>query len=171
MADPRLNSLHLEPGRREEYRRAREILLQSRGNQTCFAEGQRGDESVSFSNTVIQNVPEQAPTSLDFWLKDKEFIYPLKIGLNTMGRSSENDIVVQDGYVSRRHCAILVHTGRGCELHDTASKNGTYLNGTKITAPVRLVSGDEIRICQRQFTFVARHEAPGDAIQSATLME
>jgi len=39
----------------------------------------------------------------------------------------DNDVVLQDAYVSRRHCAILIHlTGERCELHDIASKNGTF---------------------------------------------
>src|SRR4029077_10818301 len=81
--------------------------------------------------------PVPVPKDLQFWLLDKEFVYPPRIGLNTIGRSPENDVVVKDGYVSRRHCAILVHAGDGCELHDTASKNGTFINGRKLGGPAR----------------------------------
>ena len=38
MGDPRLNSLHLDPARRQDYRRAREALLQSRGVETIYAQ-------------------------------------------------------------------------------------------------------------------------------------
>ena len=64
-----------------------------------------------------------------------------KVGLNTVGRMPDNDVVVQDAYVSRRHCAIVVHTGDRCEVHDIASKNGTYLNGHKISGPTRRPPG------------------------------
>lgn len=65
-------------------------------------------------------------------------------------------MVVNDSYVSRRHCAVLIHAGKGCELHDTASKNGTYLNGNKISGPTRLKPGDEIRMCGKQLVFRSR---------------
>jgi pSer/pThr/pTyr-binding forkhead associated (FHA) protein len=66
--------------------------------------------------------------------------------------------VVSDAFVSRRHCAILVHHSSVCELYDTASKNGTYLNGNKINGPTRLHTGDEIRMCDRNYIFVNKHD-------------
>jgi hypothetical protein len=159
MGDPRLNSLHLEPGRRQDYRRAREALLQSRGSETIYAERKRTEDSDP-SNTFIRNEGGAAPSALDFWLVDREYIYPLKVGLNTMGRSSDNDVVVEDLYVSRRHAAILVHHDNHFMLHDTASKNGTFLNGAKIGGPTPLRPGDEIRICNRNFRFLTRLASP-----------
>jgi pSer/pThr/pTyr-binding forkhead associated (FHA) protein len=158
MGDPRLNSLHLDPTRRQDYRRAREALLQSRGNETIYAERQRNEEADS-SNTFIRNQGGAAPNTLEFWLVDREYIYPLKVGLNTMGRSADNDVVVEDLYVSRRHCAILVHHNNQFVLHDTASKNGTFLNGAKINGPTAIKAGDEIRICNRNFVFLTRSDA------------
>jgi pSer/pThr/pTyr-binding forkhead associated (FHA) protein len=88
---------------------------------------------------------------------DRESVYPLKIGLNTVGRLSDNDVVLEDPYVSRRHCAVVIHAANGtCELHDVASKNGTYLNGNRLSGPTPLVSGDEIRLCDRQLVFITR---------------
>jgi hypothetical protein len=160
MGDPRLNSLHLDPARRQDFRRARDVLLQSRGHETIYAERKRDEESDP-SNTFIHNPGSGAPPPhLDWWLVDRDFIYPLKVGLNTMGRSADNDVVVEDLYVSRRHCAILVHHDHSCVLHDVASKNGTFLNGVKIPGPTPLKPGDEIRICNRQFVFLTR-TAPG----------
>jgi hypothetical protein len=154
MVDPRLNSLHLDGSRRQDYRRAREALLNARGGQTLCAEQAHG--MAASSHTVIQNPGKETPANLDYWLMDKEFIYPLKVGVNTVGRAPDNDVIVQDSYVSRRHCAILVHAGQGCELHDTASKNGTYLNGNRLVTPTYLRSGDEIRMCDKHFIFIAR---------------
>lgn len=159
MADPRLNSLHLEPARRQEFRRAREQLLHARGAQTiCTA---RGFPSPGFGNTIIRT-GGGAESDLACWLSDGEFLYPLQVGVNTVGRSSENDVVVDDAYASRRHCALLVHSDRTCELHDTASKNGTYVNGQRIEGPTFLKSGDEIRISHSPFVFLMRDEAADD---------
>jgi hypothetical protein len=175
--DPRFNSVHLDPTRRQDYRRAREALLSSRGMQTIYAE-RHGDDGKSASGanpsaTFIRNPtgalggPQggEAPPDLEYWLVDRDFIYPLKIGVNTVGRSSDNDVVVEDLYISRRHCAILVHHDRACELHDTASKNGTLINGQRMTGPTQLKSGDEIRICNRQFIFRTRNNTLSHHVQ------
>jgi hypothetical protein len=165
MGDPRLNSMHLETPRRQDYRRAREELLRARGNQTLYAEHCGGEPDVG--STCIHHLPggriTGPPPELEYWLVDGDFIYPLKVGLNTLGRSGDNDVVVAEAYVSRRHCAILVHHNHACELHDTASKNGTFLNGTRLGEPTRLKPGDEIRVCNRQFVFLARPGSAGSA--------
>jgi hypothetical protein len=166
MADPRMNSLHLEPVRRQEYRRARDVLLRARGCQTICAESPDEDDPPSFAHTVIRNQGDAPQAGLSCWLVDGEFIYPLKVGVNTLGRSSDNDVVVEDAFVSRRHCAILVHSNKTCEIHDTASKNGTYVNGARLSGPAVLKSGDEIRISNQQFIFLAR---PADQEAHATL--
>jgi FHA domain len=170
MVDPRLNSLHLDPVRRQDYRRARDHLLHSRGDHTLYAERQGGPDT-DVSSTFIRKQAAGAPADLKYWLVDKEFIYLLKVGVNTLGRSGDNDVVVEDAYVSRRHCAILVHLHRGCELHDTASKNGTYVNGAKLAGPTLLKSGDEIRVCERQFLFLAKSDVPDNAHVTHTLAE
>ena len=156
--DPRFNSLHLDPARRQDYRRAREVLLDSRGVQTVYVERRQGEgTSGTDPSATMCQASGPAPATAQFWLLDREFIYPLKIGVNTMGRSSDNDVVVEDLYVSRRHCAVLVHHDGTCELHDTASKNGTFLNGGRLKGPTPLRPGDEIRICNRQFVFQTRN--------------
>jgi pSer/pThr/pTyr-binding forkhead associated (FHA) protein len=71
----------------------------------------------------------------------------------------DNDVVIQDACISRRHCAILIHLSHGCELHDVASKNGTFINGHRLTGPTQLNSGDEITMCNRQFVFVTKEDA------------
>src|SRR6476660_9342955 len=131
MSDPRLNSVHLPGPRRAVFRQARAALAAACGDQTLYGQI-AGDES-SVSRTIIRQ--ESAPNSvrLDYWLADGEYIYPLKLGLNTVGRSPENDVVVTDAFVSRRQCAIVLHHHRGCELFDIASKNGTVLNGQKLS--------------------------------------
>jgi FHA domain len=160
MADPRLNSVHLEAPRRQEYRRARDVLLHARGSHTIYAD--RADQSELSGHTIIQKGDGVAAGELVCWLLDGEFIYPLKVGLNTLGRSNDNDVVVEDAYVSRRHCAVLVHSNQTCELHDTASKNGTYLNGTRLAGPAILKPGDEIRVSNQQLIFQTR-SGEGDA--------
>lgn len=169
MTDPRLNSIHLDSTRRPLFRKAREVLLGARGQQTFCAE-KNALESSPIPCTIIQDKHVTESADLLYWLQDEEdCIYPLKVGVNTVGRSDDNDIVVADSFVSRRHCAILVHLHNGCELHDTASKNGTFLNGNKLSEPTRLTPGDEIRMCGRCLIFHSRHGNPPAHPNSLTM--
>lgn len=63
----------------------------------------------------------------------------------TIGRSSENDVVIQDPKVSRTHLQ-LVSNGSNCSVVDLNSANGTYVNGKKISGEVHLNPNDTIRI-------------------------
>jgi hypothetical protein len=149
--------LHLPALRRHDFRRARDVLLNARGDQTCFLEQRQGaPASASPSGTFVN--PEINPRcQSDFWLVDREqCAYPLHVGLNTLGRAPENDVILEDAFTSRRHCAILVHHRNGCEIHDVASKNGTYLNGTRLSGPTHLKPGDEIRVCDQHFVLIHR---------------
>ncbi|MBP5452424.1 MAG: FHA domain-containing protein [Treponema sp.] len=67
--------------------------------------------------------------------------------LTFIGRSSDNDIVLEDPYVSRKHCMIEKVLGRYI-IADRGSSNGTFLNGRCVSDDdmVLLGPGDEIRI-------------------------
>jgi serine phosphatase RsbU (regulator of sigma subunit) len=63
----------------------------------------------------------------------------------TLGRQADNDLVLLDTRVSRRHARILKDS-EGYLLEDIGSRHGTFLNGERITAPRRLNSGDQISL-------------------------
>ncbi len=168
MADPRLNSVHLEMPRRQAFRLAREAVLDARGWETIAVELK--DES-DRPATAVERAAEAGASETQIWLVDRDYVYPLHIGLNVVGRSPENDVVIQDGYVSRRHCAILIHANNRVELFDIASKNGTYLNGNKLHGSTPLKPGDEIRMCDRQLIFMTQAgDQPRDA-HTATICD
>jgi hypothetical protein len=162
MADWRLDSGHLGLlPRRQEYRRAREALLGERGWLTLGAEGLRALVGAEDDSSAL------IPVRPDRLLPDTQFVlvdprtgggYPLQVGLNTVGRLPSNDIVLGEGWVSRRHCVLLVHARGGCDLHDTASLNGTFVNDRRVREPVRLASGDRIRICDKLLLFVSEKD-------------
>jgi hypothetical protein len=158
MDDQRLNSMHLDVNRREDFRKARSELLHACGDKTHMA--MEGQDPAEISKTASQSLKGRLPPGIDFGLMDQHSVYPLRVGVNTVGRLADNDIVLPDPYVSRRHCAVLIHAGDGGELHDVASKNGTYLNGQRIAQPTRLNPGDEIRMCESRLVFVANTDAP-----------
>ena len=165
MADDLLNSMHLEQPRRDAFRRARAGLMISCGAETHLAMNSPDASAAAEGPRRLRRHTEaRLPPDMDYGLASGKSIYPLKTGLNTIGRLHDNDVVLGDAYVSRRHCAILVHATRGAELHDVASKNGVYVNGRRLSGPNPLASGDRIRLCDRHFTFLSRSGSTAGSI-------
>lgn len=65
-------------------------------------------------------------------------------GSATIGRATDNDIVIQDVLASRHH-AFLVPTPLGTEIRDARSINGTFVNGVRVGSAV-LSEGDVVTI-------------------------
>jgi adenylate cyclase len=83
-----------------------------------------------------------------------------------IGRSSKNDVVLNEDPVSRTH-AMLQCSDRGlCYITDCGSRNGTLVNGTRLTAPMALRPGDQIRIGNYQFTFHQEAAAEHSSVES-----
>jgi pSer/pThr/pTyr-binding forkhead associated (FHA) protein len=71
----------------------------------------------------------------------------------TLGKSSTNVVALEhDDTVSRLH-AVLENLGFAWSIRDLGSRNGTHLNGEKITAERVLRSGDEVRIGKSKLIF------------------
>jgi predicted component of type VI protein secretion system len=69
----------------------------------------------------------------------------LKHGKLLIGRAEECDIRPLGEEVSRRHCAMVEEAG-AVTVEDLKSRNGTYVNGVKITAKVTVADGDIVRV-------------------------
>ncbi|MDG4664110.1 ATP-binding cassette domain-containing protein [Mycobacterium sp. 236(2023)] len=65
-------------------------------------------------------------------------------GSITIGRASDNDIVIPDVLAGRHH-ATLVQTPSGTEIRDNRSINGTFVNGSRVDA-AHLNEGDTVTI-------------------------
>ena len=63
-----------------------------------------------------------------------------------IGRSSTNDVNVDDPNVSRAHCQIIKDDYGNYTIIDTNSLNGTFVNGTKRHGEVKLNPNDIVRI-------------------------
>ncbi len=66
-------------------------------------------------------------------------------GSTTIGRAVDSDIVITSRRVSREHSRVE-RQGRHVTLVDLGSTNGTFLNGERVLAPVRLRDGDSVSI-------------------------
>ncbi len=68
-----------------------------------------------------------------------------------IGRHSHCDITVSDEVVSSQHARLSYHHNQWW-LEDLSSTNGTFLNGTKLTTPTVVITGDQFKCGGVQFT-------------------
>lgn len=82
-------------------------------------------------------VIERGPTP------DKQ--YHLTAVANTLGRSPNNEVVINDLEISRRH-AQIAWRGNGATIEDLGSTNGTFVNGQRANSVTALQHGDKIEL-------------------------
>ncbi|MCX4587223.1 FHA domain-containing protein [Streptomyces sp. NBC_01481] len=85
-------------------------------------------------------------------------VRPLPVRTVRIGRGTDNELVIDDLVVSRRHAELQAHPDGTYEIVDLGSHNGTYLNGQPVDrAPV--LPGDIVGIGHSAFCLV------GDELQ------
>ncbi|MDD2461691.1 MAG: ATPase, T2SS/T4P/T4SS family [Kiritimatiellae bacterium] len=81
---------------------------------------------------------------------------------NTVGRSPDNHIVLNDPKVSRTHLRLVWRDG-ACWAEDAGSTFGTWRNGEKMSGPVRLAAGDRLTLGGYELVFDAAAGVPAAA--------
>ena len=76
----------------------------------------------------------------------------LQEGKTTIGRNSENDIVLDNADISRFHAMIIIQEGR-YSIEDLNSANGTFLNESRIQGRQSLSDKDKIQIADFTIEF------------------
>jgi adenylate cyclase len=71
----------------------------------------------------------------------------------TLGRGSENDVPLSDKCASRNHAMFQLVGEDSYFLIDLGSRNGTFVNGRRVTIPVGLKNGDHITIGETNLDF------------------
>jgi hypothetical protein len=79
------------------------------------------------------SAPPSSPAELEIFplVKKAGASFPDRI---TIGRTSNNDIVIADQSISRFHAYLKNQGGAGWVVADAGSKNGTWLRGTPLEA-------------------------------------
>ncbi|NCN40400.1 GGDEF domain-containing protein [bacterium] len=79
-------------------------------------------------------------------------VFRLKEGTNTIGRQTDNEIIINQRAVSGRH-ACVKREGSNVILEDLQSTNGTILNTKRIDRPMLLQQDDVIKVGSSVFKY------------------
>lgn len=117
------------------------------------------EKSDIFSESINKDsaLEEDEIIYADAWLIEKAENssgkkYPIYSKEITVGSGLDNDIIIDDKYVSDIHFKIKNINGL-YNVFDILSKNGTYLNNKKILRPRLLADWDEIKIGKTNLIF------------------
>ena len=101
------------------------------------------------------------------WLEWGRRRFPLSAGEHVIGRDPDVDVRLDESTVSRRHARLVVTT-EGAMLEDFGSKNGTFRGNARVTAPIQLADGDDVRIGSLLVTFHVRGRGSTETIVQQT---
>ena len=82
----------------------------------------------------------------------EEIRYPIMPGGISLGTSPENDVQLEDAFVSYRH-AKITESATGCVLKDLDSSNGTWVNQKRVKWQI-LRDGDLVDFGPLRFEFI-----------------
>lgn len=105
----------------------------------------------------------QNPQLLVRPLHGEPFRFSIDKPVVSIGRSKRNDLVLADQWLSRNHAEIRLENG-AYYICDLQSRNGTMVNGVRISSHVPLQSGDVVTLGDQTLTF--DHESSGSVILS-----
>jgi len=117
----------------------------------------------------------QYPELLVRPLHGEPFRFAIDKEVISIGRSRQNDLVLADQWLSRKHAEIRKENG-GCFIYDLESRNGTLVNGVRIGDKVPLHNGDVVTLGDQTLTFsdttsgVILSETPEDLDLAGTVV-
>jgi DNA-binding winged helix-turn-helix (wHTH) protein len=102
----------------------------------------------AFAGAATEESP-RSETSVDsfgsHWVVWEAGQVRLAKGDNLLGRGRRVTVWLDSPTISRRHAKIIV-IGLHATVEDLGSRNGTFVRGEKVTSPVPINDGDEIRL-------------------------
>jgi adenylate cyclase len=78
---------------------------------------------------------------------------------NVIGRHPKNRIKILEAGISKVHCLIASEENQTFSIRDLGSRNGTYINGTRLKGKMFLKDGDEIKMGHTLCLFREQMEA------------
>ena len=75
-----------------------------------------------------------------------------------IGRADDCNLRPHSDAISRRHC-VIINSSKGVGVRDLKSRNGTVVNGNKITGDKRLRNGDKLEVGPLHFEVILQKTA------------
>lgn len=94
--------------------------------------------------SATETAPSRRPVLIAMFGPNPGTVYPIE-GEVIIGRGEEASITIPDDRVSRRHTRVVAHGPESVHIKDLGSKNGTWVNGRRITT-AELHNGDTIQV-------------------------
>ena len=71
----------------------------------------------------------------------------------TVGRNEDNNFVITDRWISRNHAMLQTTETGEFYLIDLGSRNGSFINGRRVSIPVTLRNADRVTFGQTELEF------------------
>ena len=110
-------------------------------------------ESVTLSDFEAFEEENAPDPNLQLVSADGETRFVLRRQLTRIGRTRDNDVVLDSDRVSRYH-AEIVRRRDAWMIRDLESRNGIFVNGRRVREQAPMEAGDRIRIGRLEFTFL-----------------
>jgi hypothetical protein len=110
-------------------------------------------------STQLELLGDSAPGEDTSGLSTLVYALHSAVHIVSVGRAPDNDVVIPDRSISRRHAFLKRGPQGGYLVLDAGSSNGTLVNGRSVLAkgsgpPSPIGPGDTLRLGRLEFTFV-----------------
>lgn len=129
-----LDNVLITPDQPTKFLSHQSVVLGNSDVQICYADNAAG---YSKESNVTQHGDLQNKELSDLFY-DKKIV--------SIGRSTDNDVVLPSSAVSRLHCTITKLQNGDFELKDNDSSNGTFINGKRVRGKIKLQTSDKIML-------------------------
>ena len=137
-----------EEERAEEYARRRREARRREQEQQSYGQSQQRRQQPAQPGAERKRRRQWKIILQDMnTLQVYSFIFYDNVGIGRVKGNGrfEKYLSVEDGRVSKQHC-VIVHKGDMLYLRDLDSRNGTYLNGTRVDQPIVIQKSDVIGV-------------------------
>lgn len=157
VARPRVQILPDPTTRRGDVRVAANVIDEEGARQRADRPMPASSDTMVFSRPEPEaNAPDSATRA--YLLVRTDGATPVQFDLGgaliSIGRASDNDVIVDDAMVSRHHCQLRLQHG-AYSFADLGSRNGSFVNGQQVSQ-VALGPGDRIQIGETEIEFQVR---------------
>jgi pSer/pThr/pTyr-binding forkhead associated (FHA) protein len=102
----------------------------------------------------LQHLGDAEPTRMLVRTQGDTGIVHMLTRRTTLGRTPDNDIRIDEDFISRHH-AVLLLSGANTIVEDLNSTNGTYVNGERVNRRT-LKEGELVTLGKTEFRFVVK---------------